>query len=311
MHEREEGSFSPWVETREIPERGELYFLWHPGTEGTFSGYGLTAREGFKDYLVGLLMVDRPRPADPEWLKEVEATFGECYLVAMTAAGERGIACQMRIEPDSLPYLRRFPGEKGAAIQTALEPLLADPPNPVFALRWDEEAQIWLSQFAPLAELPGEIRGVFERTGYGCLAAEANVGVVHACHAADGDIEGFADKPVQYRWQLIEMPTAPLIRLELVILDRPGNPYRFESFLNVAQEDQARVLVQLANQDRLYLAFYGDDLNHRFTKILEHDEQQWQQLDELVEGAIAYWDQIPPERRDFDRAKAEFMRRFV
>ena len=161
------------------------------------------------------------------------------------------------------------------------------------------------------AELPQELREVFQGFGYGCLAVETDIGVVHICHAADADIENFAAKPVQYQWQLIQMPTAPLIRLELVIVDHPINPYKFESFLNVAQEDQARVLSQLANQDRLYLAFYGDGLNYRFTKIIEHDEQQWQYLDELVSEAIDYWDEIPPEQRDFDQARAEFMRQFV
>jgi hypothetical protein len=135
--------------------------------------------------------------------------------------------------------------------------------------------------------------------------------VVHVCHAADSDIEGFANKPVSYQWQLVKMPTAPLIRLELTILDRPGNPYRFESFLNVAEENQARILAQLAGQDRLYLAFYDDDLSHRFTKIVDHDRQQWQYLDELVDEALEHWQQIPPDQRDFDRAKADFMRRFV
>jgi hypothetical protein len=295
--------------TKETIERSTLFFLWHPGTEHIFSGYGLAMRPGSNELLAGLLMVDRPWPADPEWLAEVEATFGECHLVPMTPAGERGIACQMQIEPDSLPHLRRFPGEKTAAIQTALKPLLENPPKPVFTLRWDEEARAWCSRFAPLAELPGEIREVFERTGYGCLAAEANVGVVHVCHASDQDIEGFANKPVLYRWQLVEMPAAPLIRLEVAILDRPSNPYRFESFLNVAQDDQARVLAELAHQDRLYLAFYGDDLTHRYTKIVDHDEQQWQYLDELVAEAVAYWDRIPPEQRDLNRGKAEFLSR--
>jgi hypothetical protein len=311
MHEHDQGCFSPWAETKEIPERGELYFLWHPGTEDVSSGYGLVAKEGFKDHLVGILMVDRPRPVDPEWLKEVEATFGEYHLVAMTAAGERGIGCQMQIEPDSLPHLRQYPGEKATAIRTALEPLLANPPKPVFILHWDEEVRLWRSQFPPPDELPAEIREVFERFGYGCLAAETNIGVVHVCHAADSDIEGFANKPVLYQWQLVKMPTAPLIRLELAILDHPSNPYRLESFLNVAQEDQARILAQLANQDPLYLAFHGDDLNYRFTKIVDHDRQQWQYLDELVEEATDYWDAIPPEQRDFDQAKAEFMRRFM
>jgi hypothetical protein len=150
---------------------------------------------------------------------------------------------------------------------------------------------------------------VFERTGYGCLAAEANVGVVHVCHAADRDIEDFAGKPALYRWDLVRMPTAPLIRLEVVILDHLANPYRFESFLNVAQEDQARVLAELANQDRLYLAFYGDDLTYRFTHVVDHDEQQWQHLGEPVAEATAYWNQLPPDRRDFDRAKTDFLSR--
>jgi hypothetical protein len=67
----------------------------------------------------------------------------------------------------------------------------------------------------------------------------------------------------------------------------------------------------LANRDRLYLAFYGDDFNHRFTKILNHDEQQWQCPDELVAEAADHWEMISPEQRDFDQAKAEFMRWFV
>jgi hypothetical protein len=227
------------------------------------------------------------------------------------SAGERGIACQMQIEPESLPHLCRFPGDKAVAIQTALQPLLLNPPKPVFTLRWDEESRNWCSEFAATTELPEEIRQVFEGFGYGCLAAETNIGVVHVCHAADSDIEGFLNRPASYQWQLIKMPTAPLIRLQLTILDRPSNPYRFESFLNVADEDQARVLAQLAGQEQLYLAFYGDDLSHRFTKIVNHDRQQWQYLDELVAEALEHCHQIPPEHRDFDRAKAEFIRRFV
>ena len=217
----------------------------------------------------------------------------------------------MQIQPDSLPHLCRFPGEQAAAIPSALKPFLEHPPNPVFSLHWNEEAKLWCSEFADSTELPREIRHVLERFGYGCLAAETNIGVVHVCHAADADITGFADKPILYQWQLIEMPTAPLIRLELNILDRPDAPYKFESFLNVSEEDQARVLAQLANQDELYLAFYGNDLTHQFTKIVKHDRQQWQYLDELVDQATRYWDQLPPTCRDFDRAKAEFMRRFV
>lgn len=73
---------------KETIGRGDLFFLDLPGTEDAFSGYGLTTRPEYKEFPVGLLMVDRPWPADPEWLREVEETFGEAQLVAMTAAGE-------------------------------------------------------------------------------------------------------------------------------------------------------------------------------------------------------------------------------
>jgi hypothetical protein len=296
---------------KETLGRGELFFLCHPGTSDVCSGYGLTVEPGRADILVGLLMIDRPTPADPEWLRQVEDAFRDVQLVEMTAAGERGIACQMQIEPESLHHLRQLPGERAVAIQNTLEPFLDKPPNPIFSLHWDEASRLWRSEFAPSTELPFEIREVFVRFGYGCLTAETSAGAVHICHASDADIKGFADKPVLYQWQLIQMSTAPLIRLELVILDHPSSPYKFESFLNVAEENQLQVLSQLANQGQLYLAFYGDDLTHRFTKIIAHDRQQWQYLDELVGQATRYWQQLPREQQDFDRAKAEFMSKFV
>ena len=299
MGEREKG--------KESIGKGELVFLGHPGTN-IFSGYGLTLNPDRVDYLAGLLMVDRPAPVDPEWLKQVEDTFGECQLVPMTVTGERGIVCRMQIEPESQEHLQQFTSMKTSGIKSVLTPLLDESPKPIFRMRWDEEHRVWQSRIAFPNELPGAIREVLENFGYGCLAVEADIGVVHVCHAADSDIDGFANKPVISRWQLIEMPTAPLIRLELVLLDRPGNPFRFESFLNVAEEDQANVLAQLANQERLYLAFYGDDLGYRFTKIISHDKQQWQQIDELTMEANEYWNKIPTERRDFDQAKAEFLR---
>jgi len=40
-----------------------------------FSGIGDL---GVRGRGVGLLMVDRPTPADLQWLEEVEATLGEC-----------------------------------------------------------------------------------------------------------------------------------------------------------------------------------------------------------------------------------------
>jgi hypothetical protein len=83
--------------------RHALLFLWHPGTNDLFSGYGLVVAPA---HLVGLLLVDRPKSVDPNWLATIERTFGSSQLTAMTTGGVRGLVCQMRIAEASMHYLR-------------------------------------------------------------------------------------------------------------------------------------------------------------------------------------------------------------
>ena len=295
----------------EIIKPGELFFLSNPGIDYIFSGYGLTLQPDKKEYIAGLLIIDRPKPADPSWLKKVEDTFGECNLAPMVATGERGIFCRMQIEPGSKQFLRRYSSINTTGLKTALEPLVSQAPKPIFSMHWNEEVRSWQSEIITPNELPTEIKKVFEKIGYGCLALESDIGIVHICHAPDTEIDGFANKPVTSRWQLIKMPTAPIIRLEVNIFDQPENPYKFESFLNVAELDQEKVLAELANQDRLFLAFYGEDLGYRYTKVMPHDKQKWQQIDELTTDAFDYLSKIPSNQQDFDKAKIEFIRRFI
>lgn len=49
------------------------------------------------------------------------------------------------------------------------------------------------------------------------------------------------------------------------------------------------------------MGFYGDDLTYRYTEVIDHSEQQWQQLDEIVEPVLAYCDVIRSHHRDFER----------
>jgi hypothetical protein len=288
--------------------RGELLCLYHPGTPGIFSGYGLVMADDESGHLTGLLMVDRPYPPDPAWLARIRALYGECDLRPMTFNGERGLVCQMFIEPGSIQHLRGFLPAYSQPYKDRLQPLLEEPPAPTLLLRWDEERQLWTSEMIVRNDLPPAIREVFERTGYGCLSAESERGIVHVCHASDEDIANFVDKPIEARWDLIEMPTAPLVRLELLVYDDSRDPFCFESFLNVAAPDQLAVLAELAGQEELYMAFYGDDLTYRYTAVVPHGEQQWQRLDEIISQAEAYWSQLPTEARDFDQAKALYMR---
>jgi hypothetical protein len=156
---------------KETIGRGQLFYLWHPGTEGTTSGYGITLEHDKPGRLVGLLAVDGPNPAVKVWLRNIEETFGECQLIPMTSSGLRGLACQMEIGPSSVQHLKSYPSIRSAAIQASLRPFLDRPPAPTLRLSWHEDRRILAHEFEIVEELPVEIHRMFERTGYGCLAS--------------------------------------------------------------------------------------------------------------------------------------------
>ena len=294
---------------KEHPQPGALFFLWHDTTPNTFSGYGVVSKDGRSDRLVGLLMVDRPRPVDPQWLANIEEAYGQYQLVPMTRTGERGILCQMRVSKDSLPYLRSFPNSKSSEIQTALKPLLDEPPNPILKVRWNPNAKLWQSEF--WIGLPKEMQAVFEKMGHGCFAAERqNETVSFITHAPATDIASFRRAPVLYRWELVKMSTAPLLRFRATILDDPRSPYVLEHFLNVADAEQARILSRLVGQKELSFDFFGEEYEYQYSKRLEHSVQMREQLRVLVSQAVDYWGTLEPSERDFDWAKAEFQRRW-
>lgn len=135
-----------WEHQHERIKRGQLYFLTHQDSE-VFSGYGLTTQDGRNDRLVGIVMVDRPHPADPAWLEDMAKHYGGVQLVAMTRNGERGIVTRMWIAPDSLSLLKRLSHPLTAELTHALTPLLSAPPAPLLRLHWGEQQKLWHSTF--------------------------------------------------------------------------------------------------------------------------------------------------------------------
>jgi len=119
----------------------EIRFLWHPGTRDVFSGYGLVIGPA---HVVGLIMVDRPAPADPAWFAWIAHVCGAYQLTAMTTSGERGLVCQMLIAEQSTQYLRVLPHPRLGALREALLPL--DLPAVTLRLAWAPDNRCWVSQ---------------------------------------------------------------------------------------------------------------------------------------------------------------------
>lgn len=123
-----------------------LFFLTHPGTS-LFSGYGLSLHGHRRDMLVGLLMVDRPMPVSPLWLEEIVPRYGEYELYPITETGERGIACQMYVEYDSISLVQAIVSPISDEIAQAVTCLLHKLPKPQLRLSWDNENGVWVSSF--------------------------------------------------------------------------------------------------------------------------------------------------------------------
>lgn len=140
--------------------KGDLFFLMH-GDTTVFSGYGLALAAGSKQQLVGMLLVDRPQRASPAWLAEVRNAFGPFDLYPMTTAGERGLNCQMWVEPDSLVYVRSMVSPLAQQLQETLFPLLHRPPAPHFVVRWDPSVQAWRSVLRTEAGATGSRKSRF------------------------------------------------------------------------------------------------------------------------------------------------------
>jgi hypothetical protein len=128
-----------------------LVFLWHPGTVDRFSGYGLRIAPA---HLIGVVMIDRPKPAASTWLEEIEQAFGEYDLVTMARDGARGIVCQMRIVEESRVHLRLMRHPQSEQIRQALRPLLAAPPAVTLAMTWDDRSRGWVSTIVRPPKFP-------------------------------------------------------------------------------------------------------------------------------------------------------------
>jgi len=127
-----------------LDEDIRVWYLWHPYTKDVFSGYGLGKNN---DYLIGILMVDRPRKAPEEYLNEIKKAFGECQLYPMANDGCRGILCQMNIEEESRQYIKNFKFSINKTVLERFTPLLKINPKPHFLMKYSQDQGLWVSEF--------------------------------------------------------------------------------------------------------------------------------------------------------------------
>jgi hypothetical protein len=158
------------------------------------------------------------------------------------------------------------------------------------------------------AVLPAELASFLRTKDVACVMQETTQGTVFVVKLPGSEIESLRGRvPMHVRHELYEHPTAAVIRTVIRMYDRPDNPLGLETFTNVEQDDQRADFARLAGQPQIYLLFYDESLNHRLTKGMDNVEPEV--IDNIIATADGVRAGIPPERYDFDRAKAAIVAR--
>lgn len=124
--------------------------------------------------------------------------------------------------------------------------------------------------------------------------------------AADQDVRGFKGKvPIQTYWELGHFECGSVLRMHITIFDRPDNPYRFETFINVASPEQLACVNQLVSQETLQLHFFDGRTEYVLTKEIKYPHVQRRQLENLTAQALQDLTKLGPAW-DFDLAKVVF-----
>lgn len=124
--------------------------------------------------------------------------------------------------------------------------------------------------------------------------------------ATDQDIVGFRGNiPIQFYWELGRFACGSVLRFHLTIFDQPENPYRFETFINVAAPEQLACVMKLLAQETLLIHFFGRQTEYIFTKEINYPVMQRGELGELVRQALQDQEKLV-EDWDFNQAKTIF-----
>lgn len=143
---------------------------------------------------------------------------------------------------------------------------------------------------------------------YACVTQATDQGTVFVLKAPARDIASTRGPvPVHITHELYMHEAAPVIRIVLMLVDDPTSPLAFETFVNVADEQQRADYAALITQDTLLLLFYDESLTHRLSKRVQNSSRT--ELPIMLNKADAEIAIIGQDMVDFEVAKSAVMER--
>ncbi len=151
--------------------------------------------------------------------------------------------------------------------------------------------------------LPPELAEYLRGEAMCCLMQETTLSTAFVIKLPRAEIESLRGTiPIAFRNELYQHPAAPVIRSLLTFYDQPETPLALETFTNVADPEQRADFARLSRQRHTTLLFYDEGLGLHLTKQLGLSTPA--DLRRVLRDAERARRAIPPDRYDFDRAKA-------
>lgn len=150
----------------------------------------------------------------------------------------------------------------------------------------------------------------FRKIGYGCLPTYACVDRKHwqtdlLVRLPTSEIKSREMKTAKIETSvgLIEINGFPLIMTAITIYSIPDDPAKMEVFFNVVNQDHIKMLASLAQQEKLNLHLFGDNLKYSHSKQID-----WYLQNDVANIMIKAAPLAQGKKdADFERAKAKFM----
>jgi hypothetical protein len=156
-------------------------------------------------------------------------------------------------------------------------------------------------------QLPPDLAQFLAAQELACVTHATDRGTVLVIKAPAHEIDSVRGRvPILLRHELYAHPSAPVIRMLLTICDQPRQPLAQETFINVEDPIQRTDFAALANQRRLPLLFYDEQLQHRLSKAIRAPEPAG--ILQVLERADRLLAAIPRPQFSFERAKESVLR---
>ncbi|MCO5190357.1 MAG: hypothetical protein M9918_19475 [Anaerolineae bacterium] len=157
-------------------------------------------------------------------------------------------------------------------------------------------------------KLPANIRQAFESAETLCVIIGTQDGPAFMLKSKESDLKQWrGNRTIVITPALYQSDYGAVLAFGLAIHEKSGSWFSAESYLNLTLRNELELARQQSQISTVSIYIYNQRLRYRFSKRISFGVTDQEQLDSLINQAVAHNLTIP--QHDYTRARAEFQQR--